>query len=46
MVKIGDRKIVGGEECVWMPDPWSWLVAFPCWCSIKNLRKDGIRIPA
>lgn len=42
--KIGDRKVIAGVDCVFIPDPWSYYVAFPCWCSVKELRKEGFKL--
>lgn len=42
---FGDRKTFSGVDCVWIPDPWAPLASFPCWCSIPELEKDGIKYP-
>lgn len=42
----GMRRFFNGVEAVYMPDPWTFPEGYGnAWCSIEQLKKDGIPIP-
>lgn len=43
--KIGDIKMHKGIRLVYGPDPWAWLVTYPCWFNLDLYIKENGKPP-
>lgn len=42
---IGDVKFFKGIRMVYGPDPWAWLVTYPCWFNLDRYIEEQGEIP-